>query len=91
VARFGGDEFAVILPDLNRPEDAAQVAEKISSRSSSRCTPAVTAVDLSASIGVAIYPYDGEDFDTLLRHADERDGIAPRSRVRTPTSCVRKS
>lgn len=71
VARFGGDEFAVILPDLNRPEDAAQVAEKILESIVEPMYAGVTTVDLSASIGVAIYPYDGEDFDTLLRHADD--------------------
>jgi diguanylate cyclase (GGDEF)-like protein/PAS domain S-box-containing protein len=71
VARFGGDEFAVILPDLSRPEDAAQVAEKILEAIVEPMYAGPTAVDLSASIGVAIYPYDGEDFDTLLRHADD--------------------
>jgi len=70
VARLGGDEFTVILPDLHQPEDAARVAEKILERVVEPVVVGATAIEISVSIGVAIYPYDGTDFDTLLRNAD---------------------
>lgn len=71
VARYGGDEFTIILPDLTQPEDAAQVAEKILERVVEPVIAGATAIDLSVSIGIAIYPYDGTDLDTLLRNADD--------------------
>ena len=71
VARHGGDEFTVILPDLHQPEDAAQVAEKILERVAEPVVVGTTSMEISASIGIAIYPHDGLDIDTLLRNADD--------------------
>jgi diguanylate cyclase (GGDEF)-like protein/PAS domain S-box-containing protein len=71
VARYGGDEFTVILPVLNQPEDAAQVAEKILERVSEPVVTGAHVIEVSASIGIAVYPYDGTEIDTLLRNADD--------------------
>ncbi len=71
VARYGGDEFTIILPDLHQPEDAAQVAEKILERVVQPVLAGATAIEVSVSIGIAVHPYDGTDIDTLLRNADD--------------------
>jgi diguanylate cyclase (GGDEF)-like protein/PAS domain S-box-containing protein len=71
VARYGGDEFTIILPDLHRPEDAAQVAEKILERFVDPVAAGGTPVELTVSIGIAVYPHDGTDFDALLHNADD--------------------
>jgi len=71
VARYGGDEFTIILPDLHQPEDAAQVAEKILERVVEPVAAGATSIELSVSIGIAVYPHDGSDLDTLLRNADD--------------------
>jgi diguanylate cyclase (GGDEF)-like protein/PAS domain S-box-containing protein len=71
VARHGGDEFTIILPDLNEPEDAAQVAGKILERISEPVLAGGTSIEISASIGIAVYPHDGNDIETLLRNADD--------------------
>ena len=71
VARYGGDEFTVILPDLHQPEDAAQVAEKILERVVEPVVAGATSIEISVSIGIAVHPYDGTDIDTLLRNADD--------------------
>ncbi|MGZ4809808.1 MAG: putative bifunctional diguanylate cyclase/phosphodiesterase, partial [Thermoanaerobaculia bacterium] len=71
VARYGGDEFTIILPDLHQPEDAAQVAEKILEGVAEPIVAAGATIELSVSIGIAVYPYDGTDFDTLVRNADD--------------------
>ena len=70
VARIGGDEFVVLLPSINNPEEARRVAENIRS---SICEPARVdgqIASVSTSIGIAIYPENGKDEDTLLRNAD---------------------
>jgi diguanylate cyclase (GGDEF)-like protein/PAS domain S-box-containing protein len=70
VARVGGDEFVVILHELSEPGDAALVAQKIvaSMREPFRLDTHESFVNVS--IGIAVFPNDGEDNDTLLRHAD---------------------
>ncbi len=71
VARFGGDEFTIILPDLHQPEDAARVAEKILESVVEPAAVGGATIEISVSVGVAVYPYDGTDSDTLLRNADK--------------------
>jgi diguanylate cyclase (GGDEF)-like protein/PAS domain S-box-containing protein len=70
IARFGGDEFVLILPDLEVKEDAIQVAQKIVD---SFCKPFLIGTHelvVTMSIGIAVYPNDGIDEGTLLKNAD---------------------
>jgi diguanylate cyclase (GGDEF)-like protein/PAS domain S-box-containing protein len=70
VARFGGDEFVLILPDLEVIEDATQVAQKIVD---SFCKPFLIGAHqliVTTSIGIAVYPIDGTDEGILLKNAD---------------------
>jgi diguanylate cyclase (GGDEF)-like protein/PAS domain S-box-containing protein len=72
-ARYGGDEFAVILP-----ETTAAAARLVASRIRSRLATDTLQPPLSASIGVAVYPQDGETMEALLRAADrELYGMKP--------------
>jgi diguanylate cyclase (GGDEF)-like protein len=70
VARLGGDEFTVIIPGLTQPEDAAKLARRILSGLAHPFRVAGQEIFVNASIGIAIYPDDGEDLETLLMHAD---------------------
>jgi diguanylate cyclase (GGDEF)-like protein/PAS domain S-box-containing protein len=70
VARLGGDEFTIILAELRHPEDAAGVAEKIILAVQEPMTIAGTTLEISASIGISLFPEDGNDPETLLRNAD---------------------
>jgi diguanylate cyclase (GGDEF)-like protein len=64
-ARYGGDEFALILPEANR-RAAAQVAERISEKlANDRELPSIT-----VSFGIAVFPFNGRDMEVLLRWAD---------------------
>lgn len=70
VARMGGDEFIFIIPGLQRPEDATAPAQKLLE---AMCKPVRLdghELFVTASVGIAVYPADGEDRDLLLRHAD---------------------
>ena len=70
VARMGGDEFMLILPEIDRVEDAAKVAQKILEAVRRLFVFDGHALRITTSIGIAIYPYDGEDADTLMKNAD---------------------
>ena len=80
VSRIGGDEFVALLTDLQRVDDAVATAEKICDEIQ---RPFVTAeglpLTISSSIGIALYPDDGDNEEELLRHADEGMYSAKRS------------
>ena len=70
VARQGGDEFVVVLPELRRMSDASQVAAKILSALSRPIAVDGEKFQINASIGIALFPTDGGDPDSLLKQAD---------------------
>jgi PAS domain S-box-containing protein len=70
VARLGGDEFIVLLTDLDMPAAAAAAASRIVASLAEPILVQSNEVFVGASIGVAIYPRDGADVDTLLKNAD---------------------
>jgi diguanylate cyclase (GGDEF)-like protein len=74
VSRYGGEEFAVVLPLCSRAE-AAQVAERLRQAASS----VRAAIPVTASAGVAVFPFDGIDADGLVRAADDALYAAKRS------------
>lgn len=71
VARIGGDEFVVLLDTILLQAHASSVARKIQSRLSSPFTIENKTILITPSIGIAVYPEDGDDEFELLRHADE--------------------
>jgi len=70
VARFGGDEFVLILPDLKGTEDAIQVAQKIVDGFRKPFFIDTHQLVVTISIGIAVYPNDGTDEGILLKNAD---------------------
>ena len=70
VARIGGDEFVVVLPDIESPLTAARVASKIQSNLADSYRIADHILYATPSIGISLYPIDGSDPGTLLRNAD---------------------
>ncbi len=70
VARLGGDEFTILLQDLAKTDDISLVLEKILNAIKQPIEINGQEVFISASIGVSVFPDDGEDSDTLLKNAD---------------------
>ena len=70
IARFGGDEFAILLPGAASAEASARVAEKIASALSKPFMLKGLTLDVEASVGISLYPEHGSDVDTLLQRAD---------------------
>jgi diguanylate cyclase (GGDEF)-like protein len=70
VARISGDEFAIVLADLARPEDAALIAQKVLDRLAGAVEVHGHEVFITASVGIAAVPADGVDAETLLGAAD---------------------
>jgi diguanylate cyclase (GGDEF)-like protein/PAS domain S-box-containing protein len=70
IARLGGDEFIVLLNDVGAPEDAAGVAQRLVATLGEPMVVHGTEVFVGGSIGVANFPDDGTDIDTLLMNAD---------------------
>lgn len=70
IARFGGDEFMILLTDMNKSEEVTTVANRIREN---LCVPLKLGeheVIVSTSIGIATFPDDGEDAETLVKNAD---------------------
>lgn len=70
VARYGGDEFVIVLEDLNTEYEAADVAEKLVARMHRPFTLGQSEVTVHVSIGVACFPADGRTAEALLDRAD---------------------
>jgi diguanylate cyclase (GGDEF)-like protein len=70
VSRRGGDEFNAVITDIKQVHEAAVVAERIIESLNAPIMLMGSETCVSASVGVAIYPGDGDDADTLLRNAD---------------------
>ncbi len=70
VARLGGDEFVIVLPEIRALDDAARVARRVQEALSQPFRVVDQDLHVSTSIGISGYPTDGEDVDTLLKHAD---------------------
>lgn len=70
VARLGGDEFVVLLGVINRPEDAARVAERIAQSISEPYDIGSSSVSVTTTIGISVYPADGDDTESMMKSAD---------------------
>jgi diguanylate cyclase (GGDEF)-like protein/PAS domain S-box-containing protein len=70
VSRQGGDEFVILLSEIAYPEDAATSATKILLSLSAPHSVGGSEIEISGSIGISIYPGDGEDAETLIKYAD---------------------
>lgn len=70
VARLGGDEFVVLMEALPDYPDAAAVARKIVQANTAPCEIGSHVLKTSVSIGISVYPQDGDDVQTLMKHAD---------------------
>ena len=70
VARLGGDEFTIILGEIGRPDDPARVAERVLATLDHPFDLGEQTVVVGTSIGIALFPDDGIDPETLLKHAD---------------------
>ncbi|MGB0670499.1 MAG: diguanylate cyclase domain-containing protein, partial [Rhodospirillales bacterium] len=71
VCRLGGDEFAIVLSDLTRTSDLKQVAGHVIKTVGDPFNLPKTSVRIGASVGIALYPRDGKDIDTLVKAADK--------------------
>jgi diguanylate cyclase (GGDEF)-like protein/PAS domain S-box-containing protein len=70
VSRQGGDEFVVLLPQLRYARDAARVAEKLMHALEEPIEVEEHLLHVGVTIGIALFPADGSDADTVVRHAD---------------------
>ena len=70
IARFGGDEFTLLIPRIDNVEDAAKIAHKIHETLKIPFLIADRELFVTTSIGISVYPVDGVDPETLVRNAD---------------------
>ncbi len=82
-ARLGGDEFVILVEAINKRHSAQSVADKLHEAFDTPFLLEGTELTITPSIGIAVYPYDGEDELTLLKHADNAMYVA-KGRQRPP-------
>ncbi|MES2741881.1 MAG: diguanylate cyclase, partial [Pseudomonadota bacterium] len=70
LARLGGDEFTILIPDLERVENALNVAHRVKEAMRRPFLLDANEIFVTASIGISLYPEDGEDCNALLKYAD---------------------
>jgi EAL domain-containing protein (putative c-di-GMP-specific phosphodiesterase class I) len=70
VSRVGGDEFTILFPELSRGDDAARMAQKILEAVAQPFTLEGHDIYVTTSIGISLFPSDGEDAESLLKNAD---------------------
>ncbi|MGI6549973.1 MAG: PAS domain S-box protein [Syntrophomonadales bacterium] len=70
IARMGGDEFMLLFPDIKEPGDAVIIASKILQSFSSPYHVDGHEIHTTASIGISVFPEDGQDVETLIKNAD---------------------
>ncbi len=70
ISRLGGDEFTVLLSEIQQPIDASLVADRLLATLETPITLAGQDLFMSTSIGIAVFPEDGEDAEALIRNAD---------------------
>ncbi|HXU43110.1 MAG TPA: PAS domain S-box protein [Burkholderiales bacterium] len=70
ICRIGGDEFVLVLPQIKRTSDVAQVAQKVIEQLSLPLMVEERELVVTPSIGIAVFPEDGRDAETLIRNAD---------------------
>jgi diguanylate cyclase (GGDEF)-like protein len=70
IARLGGDEFIVILPNIRSADDAGAVAGRLIAELQAPMRLALHTLVVTPSVGIALFPADGVEVDTLLRNAD---------------------
>jgi diguanylate cyclase (GGDEF)-like protein len=70
VSRHGGEEFLVLLPDISQAADAASIAQKLLAALAAPARAGEHRLQISASVGITIYPEDAEDAQALISRAD---------------------
>lgn len=71
ILRGSGDEFVILITDVNQNNDASVVAQKIIDEACRPFNVAGQSVQIGASVGIAFYPKDGRDIPALLKAADK--------------------
>ncbi len=79
IARLGGDEFTILLVDLRYGEDAATVVTRIMDKLSKPFVLSGNETYITSSVGIALYPEDGKDAETLVKNADTAMYFAKRA------------
>ncbi len=71
VARIGGDEFIILLANIENDDAVMKMANKLVSSTEAGLSGVSSSVEVTLSLGIAIYPEDGRDGASLIHHADQ--------------------
>lgn len=88
VARYGGDEFLILLPDIKNVSNYNHVVSRITNNKTIDCNG--KQITISLSIGISFYPYSGDSIDELIKEADKSMYIAKSKEGENCSECICK-
>ncbi|WP_244835455.1 GGDEF domain-containing protein [Clostridium sp. BJN0001] len=88
VVRYGGDEFLILLPNINKYDNYKHIVSRIANNKNKIINFYGKEINISLSMGISFYPKDGDNIDVLIKKADKAMYIAKKRNGEDCSECI---